>query len=170
MSASLLSHLSVSERELVEQTQPAALARLNEEQAIDLQDRVRRARNKALSQYRRGGARKVAEKGARGKAYDATRGSAVKAEILGDALARVSRRVSALSRESALALRQERIAAARGEVDVTTGKPVTRKSTTGAPAGAKKVSPNRSVAATKRHADTRATGARRQAKRDAKNR
>jgi hypothetical protein len=166
VSATLLNHLSASERELVAQTEPAALATLDEDAAIELHDRVRRARNKAISQYRRGGARKVAEKGARGKAHGATRGAAAKVEVLEHALYRTSRRVAVLSKQSADALRAERIAAARGEkAAAPVAKQAAPKPATHA---AKKTPASRTVAATKRHADTRSTGARRQAKRDAR--
>ena len=167
MNATLLAALTPTERHLVSQTEAAELNALTEDEALELHDRLRRARNKVMGQYRRGGARKVAEKGGRGKAKQTNSAAALKAEAFEEALARVSRRVAALAKQSAADLKAERLAAARGEA-------VTVKS-----AGAKKAPAVRStqtakkqapVTKTKRVADSRAQGARRQAVRDNKGR
>src|SRR6266480_2143789 len=54
MNASLLAVLSDAERLLVAQTEPAELAALDEDAAIEFEARIRRARNKYVGQYRRG--------------------------------------------------------------------------------------------------------------------
>ena len=51
MNASLLAVLNDSERLLVAQTERAELAALDEDAAIDLEARIRRARNKYVGQY-----------------------------------------------------------------------------------------------------------------------
>src|SRR5580704_14123085 len=56
MNASLLAALNDAERLLVAQTERAELAALDEDAAIDLEGRIRRARNKYVGQYRRGAA------------------------------------------------------------------------------------------------------------------
>src|SRR5207249_7234104 len=52
MNASLLAVLNDAERLLVAQTERAELAALDEDAAIDLEARIRRARNKYVGQYR----------------------------------------------------------------------------------------------------------------------
>lgn len=169
MNKTLLAALTPAERHLVSQTEPAALALLDEDAVADLHDRIRRARNKHTGLYRRGASARVAEKGGRGKARPANAAAAVKAEAFEEALSRVSRRLAVLSRESARALKEERIAAARGESTAAPkasapsrarGRTVTTK-----PRGDRAL---RSPAREKNRAGTKAAGARRQAKRDSR--
>ena len=68
MKASLLAVLNDAERLLVAQTEPAELAALDEDAAIEFEGRIRRARNKYVGQYRRGASAAVTEAGGRGKA------------------------------------------------------------------------------------------------------
>lgn len=167
MNATVLAALTPAERHLVSEADAANLAGLTEDEALDLQDRLRRARNKQVGLYRRGGARQVAAKGGRGKAKQQNQHAALKVEAFEDALARVSRRVAALARQSAADLKAERLAAARAGATGSraAAKPAIAKAT---PRGRGKTSaPVRKV---KRNADTLAQGQRRQAKRDAKGR
>jgi hypothetical protein len=113
MNASLLAVLNDAERLLVAQTEPAELAALDEDAAIELEGRIRRARNKYVGQYRRAASARVAEQGGRGMARPQNSRAAMKAEAFEEALSRVSRRVAVLARQSAAALRAERLAAAR---------------------------------------------------------
>lgn len=113
MKASLLAVLNNAERLLVAQTERAELAALDEDAAIELEGRVRRARNKYVGQYRRGASAAVAEHGGRGKAAPENTRAALKAEAFEEALSRISRRVAVLARQSAAQLRAERLAAAR---------------------------------------------------------
>ena len=164
MNATLLGALTPTERHLVSQTEAAELSALTEDEALELHDRLRRARNKVMGQYRRGGARKVAEKGGRGKAKSA---AALKAEAFEEALARVSRRVAALAKQSAADLKAERLAAARGEAVAVKSAGAKKAPAVRSTQTAKKQAP---VTKTKRVADSRAQGARRQAVRDNKGR
>jgi hypothetical protein len=107
MNASLLAVLNDAE------TGRAELAALDEDAAIELETRVRRARNKYVSQYRWTASAAVAGHGGRGKARPENRRAAMKAEAFEEALSRVSRRVAALARQAAAELRAERLAAAR---------------------------------------------------------
>jgi hypothetical protein len=66
MNASLLAVLNDTERRLVAETEPDALAALDEDAAIELEARVRRTRDNYVSQYRRGASAAVAGKGGRG--------------------------------------------------------------------------------------------------------
>ncbi len=172
MNKTLLAALNDAERVLVAETEPAKLAALDEDEAIALHDRIRRARNKYTGQYRRGASARVSKVGARGTARPKNRNAALKAEAFEEALARVSRRVAALSHESAVALKNERIAAAQG--DKAAAKKAAKKvapksgpkkarSVTAAPTGDRAL---RSARTEKNRGATRAAGARRQAKRD----
>src|SRR5215469_15517951 len=113
MNASLLAVLTESERMLVTETEAAQLGPLDEDATAELHTRIRRARNKYVGQYRRGASSKVAEHGGRGRARPANRRAAMKAEAFEEALARVSRRLAVLARQSAARLRRERLDAAR---------------------------------------------------------
>jgi hypothetical protein len=174
MNKSLLAVLNDAERLLVAQTGRAELAALDEDAAIELETRIRRARNKYVGQYRRAASAAVAEHGGRGKARPENTRATMKAEAFEEALSQVSRRVSALARQSAAELRAERLAAARaakrGQAPGAQKKPApatARKgpAVTGEPVGDRAL---RSPATAKRRASTRAAGARRQAKRDSR--
>ena len=173
MNASLIAVLSDSERLLVAHTEAAELATLDEDAAIELEARIRRARNKYISQYRRGASARVAEQGGRGKARPENRRAAMKAEAFEETLSRVSRRVAVLARQSAAKLRAERLEAAKagkqdqGPRELGAAPDVSRKgpSVTEEPTGGRAL---RSPASEKRRASTRALGARRQAKRDSR--
>ena len=173
MNASLLAVLNDTERLLVAETEREQLAMLDEDAAIELETRVRRARSKYVSQYRRGASAAVAEKGGRGKARPENTRARMKAEAFEEALSRVSRRVAVLARQAAAELRAERLAAARaarqgsgpgGQALAPSGKP--RGHTAGAQAAAARSL--RSPRTEKQRAGTLAMGARRQAKRDSR--
>jgi hypothetical protein len=172
MNASLLAVLNDAERLLVAETGRAELAALDEDAAIELETRIRRARNKYVGQYRRAASAAVAEQGGRGKARPENRRAAMKAEAFEEALSRVSRRVAALSRQAAAELRAERLAAARaakqGRGPAVGSVPAagrTGPAVTGEAAGDRAL---RSPASQKRRASTRAADARQQAKRDSR--
>jgi len=173
MNASLLAALNDAERLLVAQTERAELAALDEDAAIDLEGRIRRARNKYVGQYRRGASARVVEQGARGQAMPENQRAALKAEAFEEALARVSRRVAALARQSAAELRAERLAAARAARQARgPGAPgaVPAAGQKGPAVTAERTGNRalRSPASNKRRASTRAAGARQQAKRDSR--
>jgi hypothetical protein len=173
MDASLLAVLNDAERLQVAQTERAELAALDEDAAIELEARIRRARNKYVSQYRRGASARVVEHAGRGAARPENLQAARKAEAFGEALSRVSRRVAALARQSAAQLRAERSAAARaakqdrgpdGRGSAPAGS---RKgpALTGQPTGDRAL---RSPRTEKQRASTMAAGARRQARKDSR--
>ena len=173
MDASLLAVLTDAERLLVAETDRDALATLDEDGAIALETRIRRARDKYVGQYRRGASARVADRGGRGKARPENTRARTKAEAFERALESVSRRVSVLARESAAALRAERLAAAkaarRGDWPGA-GEMVPRQRRRGPqvtpePAGERAL---RNPASEKERAGTLAQGARRQAQRDSK--
>ncbi len=173
MDASLLAVLNDAELSLAAETDPAKLAALDEDAAIELETRIRRARDKYVSQYRRAASARVAEHGGRGKAAAENARAARKAEVFERALARASRRVAVLARQAAAKLRQERLEAARAarrntEPGERQAKPKPRRkgpALTGEPTGDRA---KRSPASEKERAGIRAKGARWQARRDSK--
>jgi hypothetical protein len=171
MNASLLAVLNEAERQLVAEAEPGALAVLDEDSAIELESRVRRARNKCVGQYRRNASARVAERGGRGKARPENTRALLKAEAFERVLSQVSHRVAALARQSAAELRTERLAAAKTDADWPgAGAMVPRQRRTGPevtpePAGERAL---RSPATEKRRAATRASGGRQQARRDSR--
>lgn len=131
-------NLTQRESELIDATQPTAMAHLDADALMELHARVRRARNKYVTLYRRRGAAKVRAKGARGSAAEANERGWAKAEVFEEALARVSRQLAAAAQRSAQELKQERLARARkqpvdpsasGTDESTKKKPSKKKST-----------------------------------------
>jgi hypothetical protein len=173
MNVSLLAVLNDAERLLIAQTERAELAALDEDAAIELEARIRRARNKYVGQYRRGASAAVLEPGGGGKVAPENTPAAMKAEAFEEALSRVSRRVAVLARQSAAQLRAERLAAAQAarqgqRPDAVVAAPAgarTGPALTGEPIGDRAL---RSPASERQRASTRAQGARRQAKRDSR--
>ena len=173
MNKSLLAVLNDAERLLVAQTGRAELAALDEDAAIELETRIRRARNKYVGQYRRAASAAVAEHGGRGKARPENKRASMKAEAFEEALSKASRRVAVLARQSAAELRAERIAAARAAKQ--SQGPGERKAAPAARSKGPAPTPERTSTAAlqtpdmeRRRASTRAAGARRQAKRDSR--
>lgn len=173
MNKAMLAVLTDAEHLLVAQTDKAALSRMDEDALAELHDRIRRARNKTVGQYRRGGSAKVKGVGGRGKASQQNQRARDKAEVFEVALAAVSTALAAAARRSAADLKAERLAAAR-----STAVPKKATSTTAkraaSPSRAKPAAPARTTSGSKRPAPsqakknshTQAVGARRQAKRD----
>lgn len=110
------------------------MAGLDEDAVAALHDRIRRARNKYTGQYRRGAAQRVSKTGGRGKAFVKNQRARDKAEVFEDALARVSRRLSVLAKQSAADLKAERLAAAAAAK--AGQKPAAGKPSATAPKGA----------------------------------
>jgi hypothetical protein len=173
MNASLLAVLNETERLLVAETERDSLTALDEDAAIELETRIRRARNKYVGQYRRGASVRVAERGGRGIARPENTQARTKAEAFEEALSRVSRRVAVLARQSAAQLRAERLAVARAAKQ---GRGPAGHSAPPTPDGAGTVAGAEAAAARalrsprteKQRAGTLAMGARRQAKRDSR--
>jgi hypothetical protein len=169
MNQAVLAQLNDTERLLWHETEPSELAKLDEDATAELHDRIRRARNKYTGQYRRQASARVAETRARGAARAGNTRNAARAEAFEEALSRVSRRLSQLSRQAAAELRAERIAAAKtnrgagpagvapgaeaGSAPQDTGVARRHRKTTGG---------------TKRDASSQSAGARRQARRDSR--
>ena len=165
---SLINSLTEAESMLVRGTSPAELAGLDEDALVELHERVRRARNKHVKLYRREASARVPELGGRGFARPKNRRNAGKAEVFEEALARVSRRLAAAARQSANALRVERLASARADRNTAPPRPPRRSGADNAGRQHVDRSPTSSPDLKKRHASTRATNARRQTRRDSR--
>jgi hypothetical protein len=159
--------LSLPERLLVEQTEPQALAALDEDQAADLLLKVRRARNKYSKLYRRQAGAQVVTDSSRAKASAKNQRTRDKAEVFEDALARVSRRLATLARQSAADLRTERLAASRANRQAP-ARASRRRAGDDAAVNDVGRQDHKTPVSRKRTASTRAAGARRQAERDSR--
>ncbi|WP_250036879.1 hypothetical protein [Paractinoplanes maris] len=162
----MVNSLTETELLLFREAEPDNLAGLDEDGLLDVHTRIRRARNKHQKVYRRQAAGRVGEVGARGRAYPKNTRSRAKAEVFEDALARVSDAVAGAARASVEALRAERLAEAQqpGNVDPP-GPPRPRNQTRAAQRTDRQ--PDH-AGIPKQRASTRATGARRQARRDSR--
>ena len=174
MDPSLLAVLTESERLLVAETERAALGTLDEDGAIALETRIRRARDKYASQCPPvARARGWQSKAAGARHGRRTPGPGQRQRRSNGPLAQVSQRVAALARQSAAALRTERLAAAKAAKQGDwpgAGGTVPRQRRQGPevtpePTGERA---RRNPASEKERASTLAQGARRQAKRDSK--
>jgi hypothetical protein len=166
MNQGLLNSLTDAERLLVAETERDALKGLDEDELLDLHQRIRRARTKYVKNYRRTASAAVADVGGRGMSYPRNQRDRDKAELFESVLAKVSREVAVAANRASVQLRTERLEMARaakaaapavratdGSTSEGAGRPRTAKKTTGG---------------LKKDASTRAMGARRQAKRDSR--
>jgi len=174
MKKAIYNTLTESEKLLVAETSRDALADVDEDQLLELLTRVRRARTKYVKLYRRRASAQVSESGGRGLAHPINQRNRDKAEVFERALARVSRRLQAAAKQAADELRTERLEAARsgsGSGPDTSGAGPDQAG--GADTGKGKVKGKaagftKTTGGLKKDASTRAAGARRQAKRDAR--
>ncbi|MBB2940820.1 hypothetical protein FB565_000524 [Actinoplanes lutulentus] len=157
----LLGSLTENELALVRETEPDRIAGLDEDALIDLHNRVRRARTKYVKAYRRRAATRVEEAGGRGKAHAQNARRRYKAEIFEGLLAAVSRQLSLVAQASAEAYEVERLKA-----DPPPAAPKRQKAQKPAPQLIDR-RPN-SPDLRKRAASTRASGKRRQARKDSR--
>ncbi|TCO26135.1 hypothetical protein EV652_10726 [Kribbella steppae] len=165
MNQGLLNSLTDAERMLVAETERDALKGLDEDELLDLHQRIRRVRTKYVKNYRRGASAAVAQAGGRGKSYPRNQRDRDKAELFESVLARVSRAVATAAKRASMDLRSERIAAAR-----STGGGVAAPVPVGGPAPQTSRRPRatKTTGGLKKDASSQAAGARRQAKRDAR--
>src|SRR5215831_7938758 len=105
--------LNEGEKALLRQAEGSELALLDEDELIELHTRVRRARKKYATLYRRRASSQVKEDAGRAKAHAQHARTAAKAEAFEDALARVSHALGKAARARAVALRAERLETAQ---------------------------------------------------------
>jgi hypothetical protein len=167
MNQAVLNSMTAAERRLVAETSREAMAGLDEDELLALHARIRRARDKYVTTYRRNASDAVARRGGRGFSYPKNQRDRDKAEVFETALASVSRAVAAQASRAAAELRASRLAAARA----ARSRPA-RKASAPRAAAAPAVSRSRGARKTtggrKKDASSLAAGARRQARRDAR--
>lgn len=177
MATATFHSLTSKEQLLVAETDKDRLRSLDEDALIELHGRIRRARDKAVTQHRKEFAAHLGSAKARGKVIDAPRRSASKAEVFEAALARVSTSLAAAARASAKELRDERLTAARSasgggttkkKSTTTTKKKKAATRTASTPTAAAARSTKKTPIQKKAAASARATGARRQAAADSR--
>ncbi len=169
MAKATVQSLTDKERQLVSETEPARLRGLDEDALAELHLRVRRARDKHVTNHRREVAQQVAATKSRSVASAPPRRSASKAEIFEAALARVSTQLAKAARQSAAELRAERLAAARRDAGTAAPKRSAAPAAATSAAPAKRTrSASRRPIERKAAASSASAGARRQAKRDAR--
>jgi hypothetical protein len=164
MNRAVLNSMTAAEQRLIAETSRDALTALDEDELLDLHGRIRRARSKYVTQYRRGASGAVVKRGGRGFSYPKNQRDRDKAEVFETALAQVSKEVGAHAARAAAELKASRLEAARsgssGPVKTTAPAP-------GAPES-RKPAARKTPGGMKKDASSRAAGARRQAKRDAR--
>ncbi|WP_350275011.1 hypothetical protein [Kribbella sp. HUAS MG21] len=173
MNQGLLNSLSDAERLLVAETERAALQGLDEDALLELHQRVRRARTKYVKNYRRGASAAVAPAGGRGLSYARSQRDRDKAELFESVLARVSREVATAARRASTELRSERLAAARAARSAPSNAAGAKtqaqaSSVAVGPGSEPRVRTAKTTGGLKKDASSRAAGARRQARRDAR--
>ena len=109
--------LKRSELDLMREIEPDRMAALDEDALLALHRRIRRARNKHVTNYRRKAARTVTDAGGRGAAHPKGAKERHRAEAFEEALSRVSARLAEVAHEEAERLKAERLAqCASGQV------------------------------------------------------
>ncbi|MFC5175273.1 hypothetical protein [Nocardioides taihuensis] len=164
MDRAVLNSMPDAERMLVAETDREAMAELDEDELLELHQRIRRARTKYVKNYRRAASASVAQRGGRGKSFPTNQRDRDRAEVFEEALARVSRRLGVVAGESAKALKAERLATARAG---SAGPETAAARAASAPRGRARTT-RKTTGGVKKDASTRSQGARRQAKRDAR--
>jgi hypothetical protein len=167
MNQGLLNSLTDAERLLVAETERDAVKSLDEDELLDLHQRIRRVRTKYVKNYRRAASAAVAQVGGRGKSYPRNQRDRDKAELFESALAKVSREVAVAANRASMQLRSERIEAARSARSGV-GAPATRAADPPKAEAGTRTPAIKTTGGLKKDASSRAAGARRQAKRDAR--
>ncbi|MGI9646879.1 MAG: hypothetical protein ACR2O6_16360 [Ilumatobacteraceae bacterium] len=134
---------------------------LSEDELADLLTRVRRLRNKYSDLDRRQSSAAIAKSGRRSVSSSSNERTARKAEVLADAVSRVSRYLSRAARQNANELKQARLDAARGEKAAPKRKPAATTS-----GSSRKSKSNKKIVPPARKGATSAANKRQQASRD----
>ena len=153
------------ERDLIRELDPDRMHALDEDDLLALHRRIRRARNKHTTNYRRKAAVDVVEVGARGAAHPKGGKSRLRAEVFEEALSLVSARLAAVAHEQAEELKRERLERARSARSAGP-EPHGPDSDGKVPDSGRLREHSKHSGQLKRDASSIAQGARRQAKRD----
>lgn len=175
MNPSDLALFTANEQTLLVATEPKRLAAMSLDELGDALTLVRRARDKYSKMHRRQASATVKDVGRRSATQSQNLRTLRKAEVLEDALARVTSAYASATRKSAAALKSERLAMAKAATPATpaakkapaksTAKP---SQTAGRTAKGRGVVPASPTASPARRGGAKVQGARRQAKRDSR--
>jgi len=166
MNQAVLNSMTAAEQRLVAETSREAMVVLDEEELLALHARIRRARSKYVTMYRRNARGAVVKRGGRGFSYPKNQRDRDKAEVFEGALAAVSKEVGTHAARAAAELKASRLAAARS----TGSGPKKVAATAAAPEmpASRARGVKKTTGGVKKDASSRAAGVRRQAKRDAR--
>jgi hypothetical protein len=156
--------LKRDELALIRELEPDRIAELDEDGLLSLHKRIRRARNKHTTNYRRRAAEEVSDAGGRGAAAPLSDKSRARAYVFEEALSIVSTELARAAHDAAEALKDERLARAQAGRSTGPGSPGVRDDS--ATAQGQVRAHQQTTGGKKRDASSRAQGARRQAKRD----
>jgi hypothetical protein len=166
MNQAVLNSMTAAEQRLVAETSREAMVVLDEEELLALHARIRRARSKYVTMYRRNARGAVVKRGGRGFSYPKNQRDRDKAEVFEGALAAVSKEVGTHAARAAAELKASRLATARS----TGSGPKKVAATAAAPEmpASRARGVKKTTGGVKKDASSRAAGVRRQAKRDAR--
>lgn len=164
--------LKQDQLDLIRELEPARLELLDEEGLLQLHKRVRRARNKHTTNYRRKAADEVLEAGGRGAAANKSDKARARAFVFEEALSVVSKELARVAHEAAEELKDERLERASagkstGPQSAGAGTSTANKPGTASKSGRAR-SHQKTTGGVKRDASSRSQGAQRQAKKDAR--
>lgn len=156
--------LNENQLDLIRELEPARITLLDEDGLLALHKRIRRARNKYRTNYRRKAAGEVEEAGGRGAASNKSDKARARAYVFEEALSIVSAELSRVAHDSAEALKDERLERARA--GKSPGPETDGFEPTTAEGSGRARSHQQTTGGMKRDASSRSQGAQRQAKRD----
>ncbi|MGF4044054.1 hypothetical protein [Paenarthrobacter nitroguajacolicus] len=157
--------LKQDQLDLIRELEPARLELLDEEGLLQLHKRVRKARNKHTTNYRRKAADEVLEAGGRGAAANKSDKARARALVFEEALSIVSTELARVAHEAAEELKDERLE--RAGADKSTGPKSSGTGTKSTTTSGRTRSHQKTTGGVKRDASSRSQGAQRQAKKDA---
>ena len=158
--------LTDQQLDLIRELEPERIALLDEDALLSLHKRIRRARNKYTTNYRRNAADQVREAGGRGAASNKSDKARARAYVFEEALSIVSAELARVAHDAAEALKHERLERARAGKSAGPGTSGSESQTTEGAGRAR--SHQQTTGGKKRDASSRSQGAKRQAKRDAR--
>ncbi|GAA3269560.1 hypothetical protein [Paenarthrobacter aurescens] len=158
--------LKQDQLDMIRELEPARLELLDEEGLLKLHKRVRKARNKYTTNYRRKAAEEVLEAGARGAAANKSDKARARAFVFEEALSIVSKELARVAHEAAEELKDERLE--RASAGKSTGPESTGAGNSSTTDSGRARSHQKTTGGVKRDASSRSQGAQRQAKKDAR--
>ena len=156
--------LKQDELDLIRELEDARLAQHDEDGLLALHKRVRRARNKHTTNYRRKAASEVSEVGGRGAAANKSDKARARAYVFEEALSIISAELARVAHVAAEELKDERLA--RASAGKSTGPESAAVESAPVSNAGRARSHSKTTGGIKRDASSQSQGAKRQAKRD----